>query len=208
MSDDSALPLAALSGLSLHEAKRAMRGAIIAARDGLAAATRERAGRAIGERLRALPSFRAARCILATLPFRGEWDTRPVLAAALAAGKKVALPRVNDAARMLDLHTVADLAADTMPGYRAIPEPRPERPRLDPAAVDWVLVPGVAFDPEGKRLGYGGGYYDRLLALLRPETARVAGAFDLQVVPRVPAAPHDLAVDVVVTETRSLVIRA
>ena len=73
-----------------------------------------------------------------------------------------------------------------------------------PGAVDWVLVPGVAFDPCGRRLGYGGGFYDRLLPLFAPGTARVAGAFDVQIVPRVPAAPHDLAVHTIVTETRTI----
>ena len=70
-------------------------------------------------------------------------------------------------------------------------------------AIDWVLVPGVAFDRDGRRLGYGGGYYDRLLPLLSPRAARVAGAFDLQIVDRVPAAPHDVAVDAIVTEIRA-----
>ncbi len=66
------------------------------------------------------------------------------------------------------------------------------------------MVPGVAFDPEGRRLGYGGGYYDRLLPLLSPRAARVAGAFDLQLVDRVPAGPNDIAIDAVVTESRAL----
>ena len=64
-----------------------------------------------------------------------------------------------------------------------------------------MLVPGVAFDLDGRRLGYGGGYYDRLLPLLSPRAARVAGAFELQIVDRVPAAPHDVAVDAIVTES-------
>ena len=78
------------------------------------------------------------------------------------------------------------------------------QPRVDLRDVDWVLVPGVAFDARGHRLGYGGGYYDRLLALMAPSVPRVAGAFDLQVQEDVPAAPHDLTVDVVVTPTRTL----
>ncbi len=80
------------------------------------------------------------------------------------------------------------------------------RPRIEPAIIDWVLVPGVAFDAAGRRLGYGGGYYDRLLPLVPPSTPRVAGAFDLQIVPRVPAAPHDLTVDAVVTESGAILI--
>jgi len=69
-----------------------------------------------------------------------------------------------------------------------------------------VLVPGVAFDVEGRRIGYGGGYYDRLLALLSSNVRRVAGAFEVQVVDRVPAAEHDLAIEALVTESRSLTI--
>jgi len=68
-------------------------------------------------------------------------------------------------------------------------------------------VPGVAFDREGRRLGYGGGYYDRLLPQLAARAVRVAGAFDLQLVARVPAAPHDVAVDAIVTESGVLAIR-
>ena len=107
---------------------------------------------------------------------------------------------------MLDLHEVRDVARDTAPGYRGILEPDPALPRVDVGAIDWVLVPGVAFDAAGRRLGYGGGYYDRLLALMPPATPRVAGAFDVQLVPVVPAAPHDLVVDTLATESRLLAI--
>ncbi|MBK9117848.1 MAG: 5-formyltetrahydrofolate cyclo-ligase [Betaproteobacteria bacterium] len=191
-----------LSGPALHEAKRAVRERILAARDALPAADRDEGSRAIAARIAALPPYARARCVLLTVSFRSEWDTRALIDAALAAGKVVALPRVNGATRMLDLHAVADVARETTPGYRGIPEPRPEQPRVDLAAVDFVLVPGVAFDPTGRRLGYGGGYYDRLLALLAPEAARIAGAFELQLVPQVPAAPHDLFVDAIVTPVR------
>jgi len=72
-------------------------------------------------------------------------------------------------------------------------------------AIEFVLVPGVAFDLAGHRLGYGGGYYDRLLPMLPPHAVRVAGAFEIQIVDRVPAAPHDVAVDAIVTESRIVV---
>ena len=67
-----------------------------------------------------------------------------------------------------------------------------------------MLVPGVAFSPEGGRLGYGGGYYDRLMSAMAPSTARIAGAFDVQIVERIPAAAHDLCVDLIVSESRLL----
>jgi 5-formyltetrahydrofolate cyclo-ligase len=196
----------ALAGPALHDAKRTTRARIIAARDALSPVARGEAEAAIATRVHALPSFRQARCILLTLPFRSEWNTRPLFAAAVASGKTVALPRVNGASRMLDLHAAQDIDRDAAPGYRGIPEPSADLPRVAIEEVDWVLVPGVAFDVHGRRLGYGGGYYDRLLALLRPGVPRVAGAFDLQVVAHVPAAPHDLVVDVIVTESRMLTI--
>jgi 5-formyltetrahydrofolate cyclo-ligase len=70
--------------------------------------------------------------------------------------------------------------------------------------IDWVLIPGVAFDMAGRRLGYGGGYYDRLLPTLRNDAARIAGAFEVQLVEYVPAAPHDVSVQEIVTEGRTL----
>lgn len=195
-----------LTGPQLHEAKRTMRNAVIAQRDALPPAARAVAAIAIAQRIAALPSFRAARCPLLTLPFRSEWDTHDLIADAHAQGKTVVLPRVDDATRMLAVHVVQDVARETAPGFRGIPEPAASLPGVDLAAIDWVLVPGVAFDLAGRRLGYGGGYYDRLLTLLDTGAPRVAGAFDLQVVASVPAAPHDLAVDLIVTETRQLTV--
>ncbi len=204
MAADLAQTAGALTGPALHEAKRAVRDAVIAARDALDLPERAAAAQAIAARIQALPSFRDAHCTLLTLPFRSEWDTRPLFAAALAQGTTIALPRVNGQTRMLDLHRVTDIEADTAPGYRGISEPAADLPRIDIRAVDWVLVPGVAFDDAGRRLGYGGGYYDRLLAMLTPGTPRIAGAYELQVVPRVPAAPHDLVVDAIATPIRML----
>jgi 5-formyltetrahydrofolate cyclo-ligase len=174
----------------------------IAARDALPRAARAAASEAIAAAIAALPSFASARTILVTLPFRSEWDSRLVVARALAQGKTVASPRVDLAARMLSLHRIADLARDVAPGYRHIPEPLSHCPVVAGADVDWVLVPGVAFDAAGRRLGYGGGYYDRLLPLLPSRASRIAGAFEAQIVAAVPFGPHDLTVDAIVTERR------
>ena len=189
-------------GAALHEAKLALRREVLARRDALPADVRAAASAAIAQRVAALPEFAAARTVLLTLAFRSEWSTRPLVDAALAAAKTVVVPRVDRQARMLDLHSIADLDRDVVPGHLDIPEPRPERPRVPREAIEFVLVPGVAFDPDGRRLGYGGGYYDRLLPLLAPGAARVAGAFDIQLIERVPAAPHDARVDAIITESR------
>ena len=192
------------TGMALHTAKRRVRDEVLALRAALDPAERTVAQAAIVARLLALPSFQAAHSVLLTMPFRGEWDTRPLLRAAALAGKHVVLPRVDVSARMLALHRVTDMVRDMAPGYGGIDEPHAHLPQVSPADIAWVLVPGVAFDATGRRLGYGGGFYDRLLPLLPPATPRVAGAFDEQLVAHVPAAPHDLFIQQLVTPTRTL----
>ncbi len=190
--------------MTLREAKRAVRERVMAARDALPAPWRAEASRAITARIAAMESFARARVVLVTLPYRSEWDATLLAAHALAQGKQVAAPRVDPPARMLRALRIDDLSRDVEPGYRGIPEPRATCTALALDRVDWVLVPGLAFDAAGRRLGYGGGYYDRLLPLLPRAVPRVAGAFEVQVVDAVPAAPHDIAVDCVVTELRTL----
>ncbi len=197
---------AAPAGAALHDAKRALRERVIALRDALPAEDRHAAARAIAARLLAQPALAAARTVLLTLPFRSEWDARILVARALATGKTVVLPRVDRELRILALHSIRDPRSDVEPGYRGIPEPRLDCPAVAPEAIEWVLVPGVAFDATGGRLGYGGGFYDRLLPRLPAGVPRVAGALELQIVDHVPAAPHDCRVDAIVTEMRTIAV--
>ena len=188
----------------MRDAKRAMRARILAARDQLSATASGRASQAICAALAARSDFQDAHVVLLTLPFGSEWDTTPLVGSALGQHKTVALPRANLATRTLDLCAVTDVMSDVAPGYRGIREPLRRCPLIDPATIDWVLVPGLAFDPEGRRLGYGGGFYDRLLPSLAPAAPRIAGAFELQIVDSVPANRHDLPIDAIVTELRTL----
>ena len=185
-------------------AKRALRERILSARDALPPDTRTRFVEAILATLAAREDFRLARTVMLSLAFRSEWETRPLFARARRLGKRVVAPRVDRQARMLELCMVDDLERDVGPGYFGIDEPLPHCERVDLSAIDWVLVPGVAFDLTGHRIGYGGGYYDRLLPALRPDARRVAGAFELQIVERIPTAPHDVQVDSIVTEARTI----
>jgi 5-formyltetrahydrofolate cyclo-ligase len=195
-----------VAGGKLLDAKRELRARILRDRDATPAEDRATASASIAATLSMRQDFASSRTVLLTLPFGSEWDTRALLRAALARAKTVALPRVNRATRMLDICAITRLEHDAAPGYRGIPEPGAHCALLAVATIDWVLVPGVAFDRDGHRIGYGGGYYDRLLPLLRADTHRVAGAFELQLVDHVPAAPHDVTVDAVVTEARSISI--
>ena len=199
------IPDGAASG-KLLDAKRGLRARILRERDATPAEDRATASASIAALLLAREDFASSKTVLLTLPFGSEWDTRALLRAALAGAKTVALPRVNLTTRMLDICAISRIEHDPVPGYRGIPEPGAHCELLGAASIDWVLVPGVAFDRAGHRIGYGGGYYDRLLPLLRADAHRVAGAFELQLVDNVPAASHDVAVDAVVTEARSISI--
>ena len=188
----------------LREAKRALRERVLAARDSLPPEFRAAASIAIGAALARREDFETASTVLLTLPFGSEWDTMPLLLTALERGKAVALPRVNATARSLELCRLSEPTRDVLPGYRGIPEPQSHCELIAADAIDWVLVPGVAFDAAGHRLGYGGGYYDRLLPQLRRDAARIAGAYDIQLVDRVPSGSHDVPVHGVATELRTL----
>ena len=89
-----------------------------------------------------------------------------------------------------------------MPGCWGIPEPREGLEPVPPSRIDAVVVPGAAFDLDGQRCGYGGGFYDTYLPQTRPSVPRVALAFEAQIVDDIPCEPHDLPVTAIVTETR------
>ena len=192
-----------LQGAALREAKRALRQRVLAARDALSDVERAAASEAIAGRFSRRADFAAARAILVTLPFRNEWDSRVLVRAALLSGKTVAAPRVDAATRMLELYAIADPEGDVGLSRQGIPEPAPHCLPVARERIDFVVIPGIAFDSNGNRLGYGGGYYDRLLPLM-PGATRVAGAFDLQIVAEVPVGPNDIAIDAIVTESREI----
>lgn len=186
--------------------KRAVRARALAARDALPAGARAEKSARITAALTALEECVQARCVMAYVPFRSEFDTRPLLEHLLAAGVVLALPRIIGP-RIMVAARVEDLERDLVPGAFGIPAPGDKLEALSPTLLDCVLVPGSAFDLEGRRCGYGGGYYDNLMALTRPDCHRVAAAFDVQVVDEVPAEPHDLPVHLLVTETRVVDLR-
>ncbi len=182
-------------------AKAALRTAVKARRDALSPATRAALSARITTRLLELESYRAAESVLAYMPFGSEFDTRALINHALAQGKTLLLPRVERDSRSLTLHVVKDLECDLQPGVWGIPEPRPERTSfIQVYDFNWILVPGLAFTPGCERLGYGAGFYDRLIARCTQKPALVAAAFSTQIVDEIPATPSDQRVDLVVTE--------
>jgi 5-formyltetrahydrofolate cyclo-ligase len=176
--------------------KVALRRATLQARRELTRGERQAASAAAVERLLRLPELRRdVHTVLLYAAQPDELDVGGLVGPLRARGVRTLFPRVRG--DHLELVAASDLLTLTL-GYRGIHEPT--GPAIDPAVVDAAVVPGVAFDPHGARLGRGGGHYDRLLAALPEGCVRIGACFSCQVVPAVPMEPHDEPVDLVVTD--------
>jgi len=162
----------------------------------------------ITARLLALAEYRRAVVVMTYVDFRNEVQTKEFIRQSLAHGKKVAVPVTDLSNKRLVPSLLINYPEDLAPGAWGILEPAPGclRP-LDPEEIDLVLVPGVAFDEKGNRLGYGGGFYDRFLPQTRPDTFHAAPAFELQIRPQVYPGSHDCPVHCLVTEERVIYTR-
>lgn len=149
----------------------------------------------IAGRVLALAGFSQARRVALFYGMETEPDTLPLMEGLARQGQQVYLPRVLGKGVMeMGLYRPGQ---PLRPGPYGILEP--EGPALD-QPLDWVLAPGLAFDPWGGRLGRGAGYYDRFLAGAGKGAALAALAFECQMVERVPMAPHDVTMHLVITQ--------
>lgn len=152
----------------------------------------EEASRKLGELFRATELYRNAKTVYGYLPYNQEVRTGPMLEQALADGKRVAVPKVyGDEMKFIYLTDLTQVAE----GYAGIPEPVADGPVADdPTAL--VLMPGLAFDKEGHRIGYGGGFYDKFLAQ-EPNHPTIALCYDFQMLGQLPTEEFDIPVDCV-----------
>ncbi len=136
--------------------------------------------------------YRQAKTIYGYLPYNQEVYTVPMLERALRDGKRVAVPKIyGKEMRFIYMNDLSQVAK----GYAGIPEPIADGPVADdPTAL--VLMPGLAFDPQGRRIGYGGGFYDRFLAA-EPEHPTLALCYEFQMLPHLETEEHDIPVDCV-----------
>jgi 5-formyltetrahydrofolate cyclo-ligase len=188
----------------LHEAKLALRKQILAARDAMPAPKRKLESMLLCGRLNGNIRYQRARAVLAYAGFGTEVDTDAFLRTVLADGKVLALPRIDKANNVLVLYRVTDLDTDLEAGPWGIREPKPDPSRIFALReADFVLTPGLAFDAQCNRMGYGKAYYDRLFADCPGEIPyRLALAFDCQIVDKVPVSLNDVRLDAVISPSR------
>jgi 5-formyltetrahydrofolate cyclo-ligase len=164
---------------------------------------KDEVSRTIMSRFMGLPEYEAAQTVLFYVDVRAEVRTRNDLEHALQTNKRIVVPYcVDGELELFHLEHINELEI----GMYKILEPREElrgkpEKQIDVSELDLIMVPGVAFDPQGGRTGHGKGYYDKLLEHAKPETPLVAVAFDCQIFAEIPMQSHDIYMDKVVTET-------
>ncbi|NIQ02620.1 MAG: 5-formyltetrahydrofolate cyclo-ligase [Nitrospinaceae bacterium] len=186
---------------TLVRRKAALRREILTQRESLAHDLRAGLSRKIVERLTRSPVFENARTVMIYLSRTGEVETDDLMARAFQAGKRVMVPVVDPDHDELKISELASPEIPFRRGSFGIREPREEDLKfVGPEEMDLVVAPGVAFDRQGNRIGYGKGFYDRLLVRLLPGTPVAALAFDFQIRDTIPHGERDRRVDMVFTE--------
>ena len=186
----------------IREEKARLRRAVKERRRSLGDARRERLSDLIADRIAHLPEYAAAEAVFVYMDISDEVRTGPVIARCRADGKRIAIPRVEG--KELRFYEITDLLEKPpetflTEGYLHIPEPDPQQcPCADAEETALMILPGLAFDRQMHRLGYGGGFYDRYLAA-HPHHPTVAPAFSCQLFERIPFEETDICVDRVIT---------
>ena len=159
--------------------------------------------RRIEERLFEFANFLEAKVVLLYMHTNGEVVTNDIIKRCFESNKIVALPAFDTAKHTMQLMRVDNLDSDLKPGPRGVPEPDPDYCKIVPIdRIDIAIIPGIAFDEKGARIGSGKGYYDRLIPKLSITTRKVALALESQIIQQVPVESHDKHVDIVITEKR------
>ena len=168
--------------------KKTLRAEIRAKKRAMTAQEIEEKSAALAKAFYETAEYKNAKTIYGYLPYNQEVRTTQMLAHAMADGKQVAVPKVYGDEMKFIL-----LSDQVAKGYAGIPEPIADGPvAADPTAL--VLMPGLAFDPEGHRLGYGGGFYDKFLAA-EPDHPTLALCYDFQMLPHLDTESYDIPVD-------------
>ena len=190
-----------MTGADLKRAKKAVRGEVLALRDALTPRERARLAERIVERFLELPEVSAAGVVMAFSSFGSEVPTLPLIERLLARGVTVALPRIVDG----ELEPLAWRPGDpvTETTFGALQPSGGEI--LEAGRIDVVATPAVAFDRAGRRIGYGGGFYDRFFPRMRADALRAGLGFSPQLVERdLPEGAFDVRVDAVITESETV----
>ena len=187
----------------VKEKKSEIRQETLARRDAMSDESRAEKSGTIMNSLFEFANFIEARTVLFYINSGSEVITEAMIDKSLRHEKVVGLPWIDKKeGRILPLK-IDDLDQDVKPGYRGLREPIPQRCKVIPVeTIDLSIIPGIAFDERGGRIGHGTGFYDRFIPTLDVTTRKVALAFECQIVSQIPMEPHDRYIDIIITEKR------
>ena len=184
--------------------KRLVRKSVLRLREMLSKEEVRIKSEVIINRLISLEQFSSSKLIMTYVDFRNEVATRNFIKICLKSGKRVAVPLVEtheDGSSIMTAVEIFNMENDLEHGTYGILEPKREKLRLvEPSDIDLVVVPGVVFDINRNRIGYGAGYYDRFLQNVRRDCFKVGIAFEQQIIGSIKQEEHDVALDLVITE--------
>ncbi len=148
-------------------------------------------------------AFQSFKCFFIYIDYRSEVQTAKIIDFIIKQGGIACVPAVVPESTKMVAVQISSPAVDLAPGFKGIREPLPElrrHCRIDAENIDIAVIPGLAFDKTGGRIGYGGGYYDRFLQDEAPQALRVGLAYKLQMVARIPMENHDILMDYIICE--------
>ncbi len=179
--------------------KEELRKEILKLRDQLIDSEHKIQSEIILKKLKEINHFKKAKKILFYFPIRKEVNTVPLIEKSFLS-KEIFLPKIQKE-KKISIHKVNSLR-ELEPGKHNIPEPSDICKEIDSSELDLVIMPGVAFNKKGVRIGYGGGYYDRFLK--NTNCPKIALAYDFQIHENVPGEIHDEKVDLIITEKNTI----
>jgi len=189
----------------LKEKKSEIRSRTLFLRNALSVKDRKIKSDQIMERLFGFANFLESRVVLFYMNTDSEVITVDMAERAMKYEKGIVLPYIDKKDNQIVPFKVDDLKLDLQPGYGNILEPIPQRCKEIPVEhIDLAIMPGIAFDERGGRIGHGTGFYDKLIPRLEITTRKVALAFECQIVPQIPMEPHDRYIDIIITEDRTI----
>lgn len=139
-----------------------------------------------------------AKTIFIYVSFEGEVDTHEIIEHALKNGKKICVPKILSKEEGMSAVLIDSFEELKLSKYKIL-EPENANRKIDETIIDLVLMPGVAFDKHGGRIGYGGAFYDRFLRKTRVDTLKIALAYDFQIIDLVPMEEHDVRIHGIIT---------
>jgi 5-formyltetrahydrofolate cyclo-ligase len=188
-----------------QEVKARLRQELKDLRESLSPAQRAAAATTAETRVLNLAEWKKAEVVCLYASFKGELPTTQLLQKVLGSEKKCVLPKVNADGypELYEIKSFQDLELSSL----EILEPKINCPRINPAHIDFFLVPGMGFDRQGNRLGHGAGFYDRLLAQASPTAFFLGYGYDFQVVSAIPHEAHDRMMHAIATPSQIIYIK-